>query len=75
MTYDEALQAHVREFDAIARRICEIMLLPRYDNAESEEMKELQRELLRSIRRTFALKQACGHAMDLIKKEAPHAAK
>lgn len=69
MTYDEMLQAHVREFDRMVARIRAIMLERNYDNDESPEMKDLRRDLSDVIMRTFRVKCCAVETESILTRE------
>ena len=70
MTYDDALQFHVREFDRQVADLRAIMLTPNYDNDESPEVIRLKKDILKIVTQTFILKQAHTRATDLKAKQA-----
>lgn len=75
MTYDEMLQAHVRDFDRVAARVRAIMLEKNYDNDESAEMKSLRGELQDTVHRAFRLKVCHGRSETLLAMERNNLAK
>jgi hypothetical protein len=71
MTYTEALDFHVREFDRQVADLREIMMRDNYDNDESPEVIRLRHDILKIVKQTFILKQCHTRATDLAKaKEA-----
>jgi hypothetical protein len=64
MTYEDALDFHVREFDRQVADLRSIMLQANYDNDESPEVLRLRKDILQIVTQTFLLKQTHARAAD-----------